>query len=618
MANIARLGVVLGLDSAKFSQGLEEAQRELAAFAKDAATYGKVGAAAFVATTLEAMRFADELSDLAKANDVAIESILKLQHALQQSGGEAGNAAKLMNSFNSFVDKAAGGNDEARKSFAKMGVSLKDIKDLSIDDLFNKVASGLAAIDDPITRNAKAVEIFGRAIKGVDLVGFNENLQEAHPLTQQQINSINDLADAWDILGKRVHDSHVAFAGFFGTPVKNAIDYVIELTDAVKHLGFAFRGMGETLSAYTAMGLALMKRDFEGALAIFKDLTRAQQLMAEQAKTGVDYWREKEPGWETKKTDTGPKRELGVNEKEKKEADRIQHLINKLKEKQAAEKLAYDTKQAMFEIDMAGLEMRKEDVDLAKQLYEIDSKRKVMIDEINRTEKISQADKDKLIAAENEIARAAERQARARNEIIKSMQEKTLGQGFDQQMNKFFREAPNQMKIGAEMFDSVVNNMGNALDNFVRNGKFSFKDLTRSILQDLLVIQMRAQMIGIFRGMFASSNVGGVTGPDNIDVGGGFNPAGRAGGGDVVGGMPYYVGERGPELFVPATSGSIVPNHSLAMAGAGGGQTINYNGPFIQSMNAIDTQTGVQFLVKNKQTIWAANQSAQRALPASR
>lgn len=616
MANIARLGVVLGLDSAKFSQGIEEAKRELAAFAKDAATYGKVGAAAFVATSVEAMRFADELSDLAKANDVAIDSILKLQHALQQSGGEAANAGKLMNSFNSFVDKAATGNFEAQQSFKKMGVSLKDIKDLSIEDLFNKVAAGLSAIDDPITRNAKAVEIFGRAIKGVDLVGFNENLQESHPLTQQQLNSITDLADAWDLLGKRVHDAHVAFAGFFGTPIKNAIDYVSELVSAIGRLGFALRGIGDTISAYTSIGIALMKRDFESALAIFKDLTRAQQLMAEQAKTGVDYWREKEPGWETKKTDTGPKREVkpGVD----KEADRIQNLINKLKEKQAAEKLAYDTRQAMFEIDMAGMYMRKEDVDLAKELYQIDSKRKVMIDEINRTEKISKDQKAELVKAENDIAAAAERQARARNEIIKSMQEKTLAQGFDQQMNKFFREAPNQMKIGAEMFDSVVNSMGNALDNFVRNGKFSFKDLTRSILQDLLVIQMRAQMIGIFRGMFASSVVGGVTGPDNRDVGGGFNPAGRAGGGDVVGGMPYYVGERGPELFVPATSGSIVPNHSLAMAGAGGGQTINYNGPFIQSMNAIDTQTGVQFLVKNKQTIWAANQSAQRALPASR
>ena len=36
--------------------------------------------------------------------------------------------------------------------------------------------------------------------------------------------------------------------------------------------------------------------------------------------------------------------------------------------------------------------------------------------------------------------------------------------------------------------------------------------------------------------------------------------AGKAGGGPVSGGMPYLVGEQGPEIFMPNTSGSIVPN----------------------------------------------------------
>jgi phage-related protein len=54
---------------------------------------------------------------------------------------------------------------------------------------------------------------------------------------------------------------------------------------------------------------------------------------------------------------------------------------------------------------------------------------------------------------------------------------------------------------------------------------------------------------------------------------GGFLPRGGAGGpakerrralgGPVTGGQQYMVGERGPELFVPNQSGSIVPNNSL-------------------------------------------------------
>jgi len=37
----------------------------------------------------------------------------------------------------------------------------------------------------------------------------------------------------------------------------------------------------------------------------------------------------------------------------------------------------------------------------------------------------------------------------------------------------------------------------------------------------------------------------------------------RAAGGPVTGGQQYMVGERGPELFVPNQSGSIVPNNAL-------------------------------------------------------
>ena len=53
--------------------------------------------------------------------------------------------------------------------------------------------------------------------------------------------------------------------------------------------------------------------------------------------------------------------------------------------------------------------------------------------------------------------------------------------------------------------------------------------------------------------------------------------AGRAVGGPVTGGTPYIVGERGPELFVPSMSGSIIPNHRLGMSsgGSGGGTTVN-------------------------------------------
>jgi len=64
------------------------------------------------------------------------------------------------------------------------------------------------------------------------------------------------------------------------------------------------------------------------------------------------------------------------------------------------------------------------------------------------------------------------------------------------------------------------------------------------------------------------------------------SPSGKAIGGSVQSGQPYMVGERGPELFVPNSQGSIVPNGNL---GGGGGVVVN---------QTINVSTGVQQTVR--------------------
>ena len=43
-------------------------------------------------------------------------------------------------------------------------------------------------------------------------------------------------------------------------------------------------------------------------------------------------------------------------------------------------------------------------------------------------------------------------------------------------------------------------------------------------------------------------------------------PQARAAGGPVAAGLPYLVGERGPELIVPRLAGTVIPNHALGHA----------------------------------------------------
>tara|TARA_R100000234_G_C4959115_1_gene160961 strand:- start:225 stop:881 length:657 start_codon:yes stop_codon:yes gene_type:complete len=89
---------------------------------------------------------------------------------------------------------------------------------------------------------------------------------------------------------------------------------------------------------------------------------------------------------------------------------------------------------------------------------------------------------------------------------------------------------------------------------------------------------------GALAGAGAGAALGAATGgaamPLTIAAGATFGAAvglanvihGRADGGPVMGGRPYMVGERGPELFVPKSSGTIIPN------GAGNNINVHVNG----------------------------------------
>jgi lambda family phage tail tape measure protein len=181
-------------------------------------------------------------------------------------------------------------------------------------------------------------------------------------------------------------------------------------------------------------------------------------------------------------------------------------------------------------------------------------------------------------------------------------------EGWKQAFKTFSEQSVQYGRMGADMFNSVVGNMNSAIDNFVKTGKFAFKDFAKSVIQDLIAIEMKMQAMAMLR--MALNSMGFTT------MGG---ATGKASGGMVSQGVPYMVGEQGPELFIPQKGGAIVPSNRVGDALMGSGQpSVVYNGPYIASMSAIDTQSATQFLARNKSAVWAANQSAGRSVPASR
>ncbi|MBN8809797.1 MULTISPECIES: tail tape measure protein [unclassified Sphingomonas] len=103
----------------------------------------------------------------------------------------------------------------------------------------------------------------------------------------------------------------------------------------------------------------------------------------------------------------------------------------------------------------------------------------------------------------------------------------------------------------------------NALLRAVRTGTFGFEDLKRVALGVMDEIARSALRDGIASLGGGGSGGGGLAALTGLAMSL-FGAPGRATGGPVSPGRPYLVGERGPELFVPASAGSVAATPAAA------------------------------------------------------
>ena len=156
-------------------------------------------------------------------------------------------------------------------------------------------------------------------------------------------------------------------------------------------------------------------------------------------------------------------------------------------------------------------------------------------------------------------------------------------------------EAAQRMKsLGDRIKSSMESGFMSIIDG-TKSAKEAFKSMASSIISELfrvLVVQRAVSQITGFLGA-----KGGFLGQ--------LFPM-RAQGGSVSANQPYIVGEKGPEMLVPSTSGRVIPNNQL---GGGGGQQVIVN-------QTINVSTGVQQTVRTeiKQLMPQIAESAKQAV----
>lgn len=116
----------------------------------------------------------------------------------------------------------------------------------------------------------------------------------------------------------------------------------------------------------------------------------------------------------------------------------------------------------------------------------------------------------------------------------------------------------------------------------------AMKSMAKSVVDSLIKMLVQKYIVDAAFGFITTKIAGFGQSTSNIegsaDFVGPMQP--KALGGPVQGKSPYLVGERGPELFIPNSNGSIIPNNQM---GGGGGVVVN---------QTINVTTGVQQTVR--------------------
>ena len=210
--------------------------------------------------------------------------------------------------------------------------------------------------------------------------------------------------------------------------------------------------------------------------------------------------------------------------------------------------------------------------------------------------------------AQQDYTDAVARLGTALDEDLISLEQ--YGEGL-RQLKMTLLESTEEGKIAIEglervqdlLFDNLADALLGAEDGW-KNFRDGLKSIVRDIISDLLKLQAQQAMTRMMGGgsgggggglstllsvgasLFGGGGSGGgsFAGPSSM----GSVGYGRANGGTVTANQPYMVGEQGPEMFVPNTSGGVFTNRSLKNSG-GGGATVN---------QTINIETGVAQTVR--------------------
>ena len=588
---------------------------------------------------------------------LAQTSLNKANKELEETAKKSNNAGLEINNLtrNLGLAAVAFGTFQVGSFVAQAGMQFEDLKD-SLDQVFGSIEAGDEALDKVFTfaqttpfqiedatkafialksagiePNMKMLQTFAdTASVSVDQLGTFEALirmvqrSASGGMGLEELNMISDRGiDVLGILGDELGlvKEDISVMGKTAEGAALMVEALINGLD--RQFGGAMEAKMDNLSTKTSnMTIAfkqLADEVFKSALGDFlkglaDQMTALANSIAQVIRVGsgrqtlVDFTGQtdieaQEAALSAMRSAIGD--EIADIEAQREETGKKHFLRNRLAEliKQREEVLAFQTllnakidAQALKEEEIQGL--NAEQVEARAELLKMLEK---TIPEMQRLEALSTKLEELAILTDKD------------GKPIFSEEQLTALRAYIAELKRL-EENSGKTEDGITQMQQAIVNMSSAFtSDFVdallsgQNALASFKDFAKNIVNQIITIMLQMEVVNrILAGIFP--NLG-------IEYGGVFTPLEKASGGRVHN-RPYLVGERGPELFVPDSSGLIMNNMNTKNALSGGqGVVIN---------QSINFATGVQATVRNEVlqlmpqiadvTKAAVSQSAERSL----
>lgn len=582
--------------------------------------------AALTALTKRAINAGDEFAKLSQKTGVTVEALSALDYAAKLSGVE--DLGDSLTKLNRTITEAAQGSKTQAAAFEAIGVAVTDANGQirPTEDVLRDVAEAFSRYENGAAKTALAMDLFGesgtsmipllnggsaaldRATKRAKELGIVLSSETA-TASEAFNDALSDVGFAMDGVGRSIATSLAprlkGLADIVADPkftdgLRKIVEVAVAGTEAVARLIVKIGSAGKTRETSNLQReadflqstierrtkgrgvLEFFGRDVDGEVARMQErLAAIRAQLADASQTNFDA---------AMLAEAEALERLGQAAAA---ADPI--VLNYSgttgRSERASRGAAKATDEWASSLESAAA-IQAEAERLSAKALELDAERALIFEQTRTPAERLAATIERL----NELFANGTQDSETYNRAVRQAQDSfdAATMGAQRLDNRFEDTTDNMSKYAERARENMQDSMAQFFKSFDQGAKGmvrSFVDALNDMAAQLAAAEFLKLLVGDGKqgSSFADSLLGSAVSAAVGFFSGGAsssgtytaaNIPGRANGGSVDMSRMYMVGERGPELFVPKTAGTIVPNSALGAA-----PVVN-----LRNVNAFDTQ----------------------------